>query len=197
MIDAPKSPGPAQVPSSQNEAPHARPLQWTPQEGQRTPLIQVSPMGNLGNRMIQYMAALSLAARVPGARLVQIHLPEWGIQVAPHTADLPRSRIVDSPALPLDELADALRLGALDRVDIRTYAQHVANFLPPESYRGVFRTPSLRGAAPTELLINIRQGDILDAHHPDYVLIPIDFYASLVEATGRSPGVIGPRADSP
>ncbi len=170
---------------------------WTPQDGQRTPLIQVSPMGNLGNRMIQYMATLSLAARVPGAQVVQIHLPEWGIQLAPHVGEVPKSKTVDGPALALDELAKALDSGALDRVDIRTYAQRMANFLPPAAYRSVFRTPSVRGAGPGELLCNIRQGDILDAHHPDYVLIPIDFYASLLEITGLSPVFIGQLDDSP
>ena len=154
-------------------------------------------MGNVGNRMIQYMAALSLAARVPGAQLVQIHLPEWGIQIPPHTGEVARNLVLENPALPLDRLADALRSGALDRVDIRTYAQRVANFLPPDAYRGVFRTPSLRGAGPGELLFNIRQGDILDAHHPDYVLIPLDFYASLVDSTGLSPVFIGQLDDSP
>ncbi len=188
----------ADAPKVTEHAPHAQASQaWTPQLGQRTPLIQVSPMGNLGNRMIQYMAALSLAARVPAARVVQIHLPEWGIQIPPHGADVPRTLVVESPALLLDQLAHALQSGALDRVDIRTYAQRVANFLPPDAYRSIFRTPSMRGAAQGELLINIRQGDILDAHHPDYVLIPLDFYASLLEATGLSPVFIGQLDDSP
>ncbi len=170
---------------------------WAPPDGQRAPLIQVSPMGNLGNRMIQYMAALSLAARVPGARLVQVHLPEWGIQIPPCATDVPRSLVVEDPALPLDRLADALQQGALDRVDIRTYAQRMANFLPPGDYRGTFRTPSVSGAGSGELLCNIRQGDILDAHHPDYVLIPLDFYASLMEDTGLSPVFLGQLDDTP
>ena len=191
MADAPK----VQV---QANAAQANPAQmWAPQEGQRTPLIQVSPMGNLGNRMIQYMAALCLAARVPGARVVQIHLPEWGIQIPPCAGHVAHTLVVDSPALALEQLADALRSGAQERVDIRTYAQRVANFLPPDAYRDVFRTPSVRGAGPGELLCNIRQGDILDAHHPDYVLIPLDFYASLLEATGLSPVFIGQLDDSP
>ncbi len=198
MADAPKSqagsvPAPPRVPH------HAHTQAGLPQDGRRAPQIQVSPMGNLGNRMIQYMAALSLAARVPGARLLQIHLPEWGIQMPPDPdpAAAPRTQVVDNPALPLDELAAALQGGALDRVDIRTYAQRIANFLPPAAYRGVFRIPSVSGAGTGELLCNIRQGDILDAHHPDYVLVPIEFYADLVQTTGLSPVFLGQLDDSP
>ena len=79
-------------------------------------------MGNIGNRMIQYMAALALAARVPGARIVQIHLPEWGIQIAPFEGDVPRTEIVTTPRLDLVRLAASLNDGSLARVDIRTYA---------------------------------------------------------------------------
>ncbi len=187
----------ADAPKVQTGSTQALSQVWRPPDGQRAPLIQVSPMGNLGNRMIQYMAALSLAARVPGAQLIQIHLPEWGIQIPPRAGDLARSRIVDSHTLPLDHLAEALQSGAVDRVDIRTYAQRMANFLPPDAYRATFRTPSVSGAGPGELLCNIRQGDILDAHHPDYVLIPLDYYANLVETTGLLPVFIGQLEDSP
>ena len=58
-------------------------------------------MGALGNRMIQYMAALALASRVPGAQVVKIHLPEWGIQIPPPAQDAEPSRTVRTPSLDL------------------------------------------------------------------------------------------------
>ena len=170
---------------------------WRPADGQTAPVIQVNPMGALGNRMIQHMAALALAAQVPGARVVKVHLPEWGIQVPPLAEAVEPSRVVRTPALDLDGLAGALRNGALRRVVIETYAQRVTNFLPPAAYRAVFRSPSVRGAGPRELLCNIRQGDILDAHHPDYVLLPIEFYAQVLDATGLAPVFLGQLEDSP
>ena len=80
---------------------------------------------------------------------------------------------------------------------IESYAQHTDNFLPAAAYRDVFRSPSVRGAGPRELLCNIRQGDILDAHHPDYVLLPVEYYAELVERTGLAPVFAGQLEDSP
>ncbi len=162
-------------------------------------LIRVSPMGNMGNRMIQYMAALALAERVPGARVMQIHLPEWGIQIAPFEGDIARTEIVTEPRLDLEGLAGALNDGSLDCVDIRTYCQHIDNFLDPDFYRHLF-PPSPLPEAPgghDELVCNVRQGDILDAHHPDYVLIPPDFYSELIHCTGLRPVFCGQLEASP
>ena len=154
-------------------------------------------MGNVGNRMIQYLAALALASRVPGSRVVQVHLPEWGIQIPPVPPGDDRMEVVTTPAIELDRLAADLRAGTLDRVDVRTYAQRLGNFLPHAAYRRLFPGPALQGTGAGELLCNIRQGDILDARHPDYVLLPIDFYADLVAQTGLSPVFMGQLEDSP
>ena len=154
-------------------------------------------MGGLGNRMIQYMAALTLAQRVPGARIVQIHLPEWAIQTPPVPPDSGATELVTAESLDLDRLAHALNTGAVGRVDIRSYAQRMENFLPPSAYRGLFGAPDSQGAGPGELLCNIRGGDILDGHHPDYVLVPIEFYAELAQQTGLTPVFMGQLDDTP
>ncbi len=169
---------------------------WRPGDSQPAPVIEVSPMGAVGNRMIQYMAALALAQRVPNAVLAKIHLPEWGIQIPPLAHPPEPSLTVRAPLLDLPGLAHALNGAALRRVVIETYAQDIANFLPPAAYRATFPTPSVRGTGPRELLCNIRQGEILDARHPDYVLVPIDFYAELAETTGLSPVFMGQVEDS-
>jgi hypothetical protein len=162
-------------------------------------IIHVSTMGNMANQMIQHMVALALQARVPGAVLSNVRLPLWGIEHPYLTGDFPRTEIVTSAAVPLDRLAAALRERTLERVDIRTYGQRLENFLPADAYRCVFRHSDIAmdGAGPGELLCNIRQGDILDGHHPDYVLIPPDFYADLAAETGLSPVFMGQLEDSP
>lgn len=161
------------------------------------PVIQVSPMGGLGNRMIQYMAARALAARVPDSRVVQIHLPEWGVQVAPVPPDGQEVLVVTEPHLNLDRLALLLNTGRIGRVDIRSYAQRMENFSSRDAYADLFGGPPAFRTAPDELLINIRQGDILDGHHPDYVLVPPEFYAWLALRTGLSPVFLGQIEDLP
>ncbi len=160
-------------------------------------IIHVSALGNLGNRMIQFMAALALSARVPGARFSKVELAEWGITHAVLGTDAARTEIVTAPVLDMERLAACLNDGALDAVDLRTYAQNMANFLPATAYMDVFPRMEGEGAGPNELLCNIRQGDVLNGHHPDYVLIPPDFYAELINATGLSPVFMGQIEDSP
>lgn len=41
--------------------------------------IWIDPQGNMGNRALQYLAAEGIRARVPGAEIENINLPEWGI----------------------------------------------------------------------------------------------------------------------
>ncbi len=154
-------------------------------------------MGNLGNRMIQFMVAKALAARVPDAMLAQIPLPEWGLEVPPWAGALPREKIVTEDRVDLDGLAADLREDRIDCVDIRTYGQHIGNFLPPDAYRALFPPTTSEGADAGELVCNIRQGDILDAHHPDYVLVPLDFYAELFTRTGLRPVFMGQLEETP
>ncbi len=153
----------------------------------RAPVVHISPMGNLGNQMIQYMAARAVAQFAGPALLSCVNLPPFGILHPVIDGDFPVTKIVTRPRLEVDRLAHALATGQLQRVDIRTYAQRIDNFLPAQAYRPAFAVRAGReadGAADDELLCNVRQGDILDGHHPDYVLIPIAFYAELAARTG-------------
>ena len=138
------------------------------------PIVHVSVMGNLANQMIQYMLALSLASRVGRCIISNVGLHDWNIVHPPVEGDF-TTEIATAAAPDLDRLAEALAGGTLQRVDVRTYGQRMENFLTPDYYRKVFvhSGREVRGTGPDELLCNIRQGDILDGHHPDYVLIPL------------------------
>jgi hypothetical protein len=156
-------------------------------------------MGNLANQMMQYLVAASLGARAGHCAFSNVNLPPWGIVHPWVEGDFPHTEIVTDPAPDLDRLARALTVGQLQRVDIRTYGQRIGNFPDMEVCRELFRHqgPAYAGAGPDELLCNIRQGDILDAVHPDYVLIPADFYADLAEETGLRLVFMGQLDDSP
>jgi hypothetical protein len=156
-------------------------------------------MGNLGNQMIQYMVARAVADFAGPARISAVGLPLFGLHHPPIDGDFPATETVTTPRVEIDRLARALSTGKLQRVDIRTYGQRIENFLPAQAYRPVFTAtaPHVQAAADDELLCNIRQGDILDGHHPDYVLLPIEFYAHLADLTGLRPLFIGQLEDSP
>jgi hypothetical protein len=156
-------------------------------------------MGNVGNRMIQYLIARSIAARVGEVRYSAVDLRDFGIVHPPAEGSFPSTEVVTGQTVELDRLARALACGALQRVDIRTYGQRLCNFLPAQAYRKDFLVadPPEPAAGAGELLINIRQGDILDGHHPDYVLTPIAFIESVIDETGLSPVFLGQLEQSP
>jgi hypothetical protein len=163
------------------------------------PVIHISTMGNLGNQMIQYAIARALAARIGQVRFSNVNLPPFGILHPVIGGDFPATETVTANTVELDRLARALAGGAIQRVDIRTYGQRMENFLPAQAYDSIFPQPTSApdSAGPGELLCNIRQGDILDGRHPDYVLISPDFYATLADQTGLRPVFMGQLEDSP
>ena len=162
-------------------------------------MLHVSPMGNLANQMIQYMVALSLASRVGRCVISNVALHDWRIVHPPAPGDFARTEIVTDPAPDIERLATALKDGRLQRVDVRTYGQRMENFLGVAAYRSVFvhDGAEVPGTGADELLCNIRQGDILDGHHPDYVLIPADFYEELARTTGLRLVFSGQLEDTP
>ena len=163
------------------------------------PVIHISTMGNLGNQMIQYAVARALAARIGPVRFSNVNLPHFGILHPVIDSDFPATEIVTANIVELDRLARALAGGVIQRVDIRTYGQRMRNLLPAQAYGAVFpvQGPVPPTADPDEVLCNIRQGDILDGHHPDYVLIPPDLYASIAATTGRRLVFMGQLEETP
>ena len=161
-------------------------------------VVQVRPIGALANRMIQHMTAVSIAARVPGARISRIHLPEWGID----EPDLP---VLPEPVIDLrgmvadvDDLAARLRDGRIGTVSISGYMQHVGNFLDRSAYQDMFRSAlPVRGYDEDTLLINLRMAEILTPDYPNYVLLPIAWYRRVIDDTGLRPVFFGQLTPSP
>ena len=163
------------------------------------PVVHVASRGRLANQMMQFMAAHALASRVPGCRVSGVDLPDWGIShpVLPRPDGLADARV--ARVGPLDMRVDIaglsarLRSGEVARVEIDSYAQHLHNFLPAQAYGEIFQPPvaDVEGFGPDELVINIRGGEILQAPHPDYTLIPVAFYQALTVETGLRPVFMG------
>ncbi|MDQ2804602.1 MAG: hypothetical protein M3Y41_18680 [Pseudomonadota bacterium] len=145
--------------------------------------------------MIQFMAALGVAARVPGCRLSNVRLPEWGV-TSPDIAETgERTERITGIGMRIDvaEVSERLRSGVMSRFSIDGYAQHMDNFLERGVYNGIFRQRGIEAEAigPDCLAISIRGSEVLAAPHQDYTLIPIAFYREIVATTGLQPVFIG------
>ncbi len=168
------------------------------------PVVHVDQLGKLGNRMLQAMAAIAIARRVERCVLSGIDLPEWGISHPTIRAHGERTLRLHSDRLmrlKVDRLIRQQRGGELLRLEIACYAQHFSNFLPAADYRAFFpdtiAPDTIRGAGPSQLLINIRGGDILRDAPADYTLLPIEFYAGIIRETGLDPIFMGQTEPNP
>lgn len=171
------------------------------QDAPSRPVIHVRPMGRLGNLMIQYLAATKLARMVPNGVISNVNLPVWRI----HHPAVPRGKeptmVSDQPEsmrLDTELAAQVLNAGSIKRLEIATYAQHIDNFPDRDSAAALFVAPeTFRGYDERHLVINIRGAEIMDGLAWHYPLLPIGFYADLIEQTGLRPVFMGQLGDDP
>ena len=161
------------------------------------PVVHVHPMGGFANRMMQAMAAITLASQVPGCIVSNVDLPEWGLRCPALPAGPEPRRVLLDERFDLAREVERLRSGAVRRLELQVYGQRLEYFLPPELYRQAFPAASMPGEAeapgfgPGHLVCSVRGGEVLDGRHPGYVLLPVEFYADLAASTGLSPVFLG------
>ncbi len=165
------------------------------------PVIHIRPMGQMGNQMIQYLAAANLSRLVPRGLISNVTLPAWRI----HHPTVPRGKeptmVADQPEtmrLDLETAASVLNGGTIKRYEIATYAQHMDNLPDRETAGALLVAPEkFRGYDERHLVINIRGAEIMDGLAWHYPLLPIGFYAHLIEQTGLQPVFMGQLGDDP
>lgn len=156
------------------------------------PVFHVEPRGGLATRMIQYMVATQFQSRVPGCRIANVTLPEWGI---------------DHPVLPLAQPAEAagqmysIDDGLVARVqsgDVRCViysglGHRLENFPPLEQCRALFPLPA--DVAPQldaqDLACPLGGCDAPDDPALFYPLTPAAYFAEVAAETGMRPVFIG------
>ena len=136
--------------------------------------------------MIQYMVAASIAQRVPGCTISNVVLPDWNIAHPPVPSAGGPALAIPTQKVDIEAVAEQLRSGAIERVEITGFGQWMANFPSLDDCRRMFpnRPDQYPGYDDTHLVCNVRGGETLDARHPQYTLLPIGFYRDLAAATG-------------
>lgn len=152
--------------------------------------VWIQPLGNLGNRALQYLAAAGIRQHAPEIAIENIHLPEWGMESV-HPPPVP-SRLARTGHhrfwLDVAGLADVLRRGMVDTVVLDGYPFHLDNYPPRDIARRLFG-PTRGGAAATgfaahELVCSVRGAEVLTGIHPDYIVLPPSYYRQLAERSG-------------
>ncbi len=164
--------------------------------------VWIKPLGNIGNRALQYLTAASIAARVPGAAVRNIHLEIWGrVEPAPRPGAAQCASTGVESHLDVEGLADCLRRGEVDAVCIDWYPFHLDHYPSRETCRALFPPAigkaDVQGFGRHELVCSIRGAEILRAHHPDYFPLPPGYYAKLQQETGLDLVFYGQIEDDP
>jgi hypothetical protein len=162
------------------------------------PVFHVEQRGRLGSRMIQYMVALKFRSLVPGCRIANVALPEWGIDHPPIESPGPAEFASQLQYVDLAGLVERARAGEIRRVVYSGFGQRMENFPDLAACREAFRSPNVTPGpfGPQHLICPVRSKVPPDGRGPNYPLTPVEFYADIVEETGLTPVFIGHTAPS-
>jgi hypothetical protein len=162
------------------------------------PVFHVEPSGGLASRMMQYMVALKFQSLVPGWRIGNIVLPEWGIEHPPLDSPGPVEVAAQHQHVDMAGLTQRARAGEMRRVVYSGFGKRMENFLDVGVYRNVFRSPV---PAPFEfgeqyLVCPVGAEASPEDHGPFHPLMPVEFYADLIAETRLTPVFMGRGAPS-
>ena len=158
------------------------------------PVFHVEPQGRLANRMIQYMVALTFQSLVPGCRISNVQIPEWGIDHPPLELPEPIERATQPQHIEMAGLTERARTCQVRSIVYNGYGQRMENFLDVDVCRAAFRAPVVSPMRFDEryLVCHVRADEMLvGGPDPNYPLTPIEFYADIVAETGLIPVFLG------
>ena len=158
------------------------------------PALILRPHGRLGNHILQWVTGQTLAAQVPGLRLSNYRLPEFGLVdqgLLRRHFFLPSIFNQDSD---LALIADLMRRGDMPLARLYCMVLQADVWGDPDRFRRLLPAqpvPDEATAGPGEILLNVRADEILKARHKDYGPIPLGFYAAVLRETGLRPVFMG------
>lgn len=167
----------------------------------RRRVLVIRHRGNLANKMFQYMGALTIASQIKNCKVLNVSMPEWGINIPDDTQNEQFFDDIDlwtwDPFRPhVHQLITTANQSESIRIIMADHLQRMEFLRERSFYNDVFpKTPPYYEFTDMDLVINIRTGDILSgvAHYP---LLPIAFYEEIVAATGLTPVFVGQLDDS-
>ncbi|TNC09633.1 hypothetical protein FF100_25855 [Methylobacterium terricola] len=150
--------------------------------------------------MMQYLVAAKLKSLVGDLTLSNFMMPYWNIEHPPIEADPAQAvyALEDEQRVDMQRVAYLAENRIFDRFEWHGYGQRLEYFPVKEQARALFSRPDLRVPVfdGDAVVCPVRAGEILDARHPGYTVIPVDFYADVIEDLGLRPVFTGQTEDN-
>ena len=168
-------------------------------EASEGPVFHIEPAGSLSNRMTQYMVALSFQSLVPGSRISNVQIPEWGIDYPSIGLPAQAEFLARHRHLEMATLAGRARAGDIGGIVYSGCDRRLENFPDVDVCRAAFRAPVASPLRFEEhyLVCHVgAQGSQQVEADPNRVLTPLEFFADIIEKTGLLPVFVGQTAPS-
>jgi hypothetical protein len=154
--------------------------------------VQIAPVGNVGNQMLQYMTAMQIRRRASGVDICGHRMPLWGRTKG--CEPLRGRRVaVSGVDIPVEAIARALRLRVVDELLLLGLSLDVSVLGAPDEYRNTFvpaRSVEI-DTFPEDLVVSVRAAEVLGDVHPDYGPLPLSIIDHVIGASGRRPVFVG------
>lgn len=170
--------------------------------------IRVSLYGNTGNIMMMYLSALKLQSDLGYGTICNVRIPLFDISIPDidtrnqfglHDTEVINSRV--HGRVSTDGYCHIVPRSNAAFISLEGYSQHIDNFPDRRitDYDKIFPycSDNEQYGGPDDLVINIRGGEVLSGLHPDYTMLPPEFYEHLIQKTGKKPIFYGQLTPSP
>ncbi|MEJ5142636.1 O-fucosyltransferase family protein [Gluconobacter albidus] len=160
--------------------------------------------------MMMYLTALNLSRKlnIPSSQIRNVHIPLFEIESSDFSMenlngiyDREKNNSSLCGLFPINGYTRLIKSSRPDFINLEGFYQNINNFpLSSEiNYASIFPENSRNTdhGGDDDIVINIRGGEVLNAIHPHYTLIPSEFYAHIIEKTGKNPIFYGQLDDTP
>ncbi|MCE2564527.1 hypothetical protein [Komagataeibacter sp. FNDCF1] len=202
QIDQVMKDGTVTIGKSLSATPHDLVFHHDTSPAGHTPVIWIKPLGNTANRAMQYLVARHIQHSVPHATIENIFLPEWNIDT--RTPPLPLENGCrlgwDRFWIDIAGLADCLRRGVIETLFLDSFSFNIDHIPPRAICRRILPATTMAEDVevfgPDTIVCNIRAGEVLENAHPDYIVLPPEYYRLVVQDCGLEPVFFGQLDDN-
>ncbi|MBS1101576.1 discoidin domain-containing protein [Gluconobacter sp. Dm-62] len=158
-------------------------------------IFRISGLGNLGNRMMQYISASYFIKFFPDSSLANVYLPEWGIEhrdVSNEDLNTLKIMEIDDSFRSASEIVDKIKNENPDVVYFTEYLQKFFLFGDLEFWRKKFTNKEKVNInfSENEIVINIRTNELMRGLW-QYPILPVEFIKKVVRETKLDPIFVG------
>ena len=165
-----------------------------------SPVLHMASPTHYANLMMRYMVGTKLSKMLPDFRMSSVSMPYWDIQheFIPAAPGERVCRVVSEQHFAFEQIRYFVETGLYTRFDWHGYGQRMENFPSKAICRALFIADREVGLSTSEdtIVCPVRGAEILNAIHPGYTSVPVEFYSQVIEELKLTPIFMGQTEDN-